>query len=144
MGARRGQSGQRVSYDPFDVHLWHPELAALGQRSTDLAFPKAQPTQGGERFGLHLHSTRFRRPPVVAAVGVAESNTRRDAAGDDELTAMCRAMVRAAKRSQIIGIVPATLRTQRNVMNVEKLRIATTRDDAPLMIAAPHGSARRR
>jgi hypothetical protein len=29
-------------------------------------------------------------------------------------------------------------------MNVEKLRVATTRDGALLVIAAPHGSARRR
>ena len=73
-----------------------------------------------------------------------ESNTRRDAAGDDELTAMCGAMVRAAKGSQIVSIVSSTLRTQRNVMNVEKLCVAATRDDALLVIAAPHGSARRR
>ncbi|HEX4334491.1 MAG TPA: hypothetical protein VH062_01185 [Polyangiaceae bacterium] len=81
---------------------------------------------------------------VVTAVGMPESNTRRDAAGDDELTAMCRAMVRAAKSGQIVSIMRATLRTQRNVMDIEKLRVATTRDDALLVIAASNGSARRR
>ncbi len=35
---------------------------------------------------------------------------------------MCCAMVRAAKSRQIVSIVAATLRTQRNVMNVEKPR----------------------
>ncbi|HEX4335276.1 MAG TPA: hypothetical protein VH062_05145 [Polyangiaceae bacterium] len=45
---------------------------------------------------MHLHRTRFRRGSVVAAVGTPESDSRRDAAGDDELTAMCCAMVRAA------------------------------------------------
>ncbi|HEX4334490.1 MAG TPA: hypothetical protein VH062_01180 [Polyangiaceae bacterium] len=44
VGARRGQSGQRISYDPFEVHLWHPELARLGQDATNLAFSKAQAT----------------------------------------------------------------------------------------------------
>jgi hypothetical protein len=73
-----------------------------------------------------------------------ESNARRDAVGDEELTAMCCAMVRAAKSSQIVSIMPATLRTQRNVMDIEKPRVAATRDDALLVIAAPHGSARRR
>ncbi|HEX4338783.1 MAG TPA: hypothetical protein VH062_22915 [Polyangiaceae bacterium] len=72
---------------------------------------------------------------------MAESNTLRDVAGD-ELTATCCAMVRAAEGRQIVSIVPATLRAQRNVMNV--LRVAATRDDAPLAVAAPHCSARRR
>jgi hypothetical protein len=73
-----------------------------------------------------------------------ESNTRCDAARDDKLTMMCCAMVRAAKGSRVVGIVAAALRTQRDVMNIEKLRVPATRDDAPLVIATPHGSARRR
>ncbi|HEX4337284.1 MAG TPA: hypothetical protein VH062_15315 [Polyangiaceae bacterium] len=43
---------------------------------------------------------------------MTESNPRRDAAGDDELTAMCGAMVRAAQSNQIASIVPAPFRTQ--------------------------------
>jgi hypothetical protein len=73
-----------------------------------------------------------------------EAETRRDAAGDDELTAMYCAMVRTAKGGQIVSIMPATLRTQRDVMDIEKPRVATTRDDALLVIAAPQGSASRR
>src|ERR1700733_8123729 len=88
---------------------------------------------------MHLHRTRFRRLPVVAAVGMPESNTRRGATGDEELTAMYCAMVRAAQGSQIVSAIPATLRTQLDVMNVEKLRVATTRDDTPLVITAPYG-----
>ncbi|HEX4335333.1 MAG TPA: hypothetical protein VH062_05430 [Polyangiaceae bacterium] len=44
MGAPRGQSGQRISYDPFDVHLRLSTRAGVGQRSTDLALAKAQAT----------------------------------------------------------------------------------------------------
>ncbi|HEX4338371.1 MAG TPA: hypothetical protein VH062_20840 [Polyangiaceae bacterium] len=75
---------------------------------------------------------------------MTELNTRGDATRDDELTTMCRAIVRAAKCSQIVGIMPAALRTQLNVMSVEKLCVAATRDDALLVIAPVHGSARRR
>jgi hypothetical protein len=84
------------------------------------------------------------RGSVVTAAGMPESNTRRDASRHDELAAMCRAMVRAAKDSQFVSVMSAALRTPRNVMEIEKLRVATTRDDAPLVIAATHGSARRR
>ncbi|HEX4335334.1 MAG TPA: hypothetical protein VH062_05435 [Polyangiaceae bacterium] len=73
-----------------------------------------------------------------------EPNPRRDAAGHDELTTMRCAMVRTAKGSQIVRIVAATLRTQLNVMDIEKPRVTATRDDALLVIAPPHGSARRR
>src|ERR1700733_10665704 len=93
---------------------------------------------------MHLHRTRFRRLPVVAAVGMPESNTRRGAAGDDELTAMCCAMVRAAQGKQVVSTIPATIRTQLDVMNVEKLRVAATRDDTLRVIAASYESARRR
>jgi hypothetical protein len=53
-------------------------------------------------------------------------------------------MVRAAKGNPIVGVVAAALRTQRNMMNIEKLRVATTRHGVLLVITAPHGSARRR
>jgi hypothetical protein len=81
----------------LDVHLWHSELAGLGQCATNLAFSKAQATQGGEGFRLHLYRPRLRHLSVVAAVGMPESNPGGDGAGDDELAAMCCAMVRRKK-----------------------------------------------
>jgi hypothetical protein len=41
-------------------------------------------------------------------------------------------------------ICPPKHRTTRNVMDIEKPRVAATGDGALLVIAAPHGSARRR
>ncbi|HEX4337770.1 MAG TPA: hypothetical protein VH062_17790 [Polyangiaceae bacterium] len=73
-----------------------------------------------------------------------ESNTRGDAAGDDELATMCCAMMRATKGCQVVSMMPAALRTQLDMMCIEKLGVAATRDDALLVIAAPYCSARRR
>jgi hypothetical protein len=142
MHARRGQFRQRASYHAFDVRLSF--ITAIGQRSADVAFPKAQTSQGSEGLGLHLRNVRLWGLSVVAAIRMAEANTRGDGADDTKLPAMHSPMMRTAKRDQIVSLVPAPLGTRLDVMKVQKQRIATTRDYTPPAIAAQHGSARRR
>jgi hypothetical protein len=51
---------------------------------------------------------------------VPEEDARGDASGDNELTTMRCPVMHAAKRDQVVGLVPAPLGTQVDVVKVQK------------------------
>jgi len=59
VGPWRGQSGQRVSHDAFDVrHSTITALARIGERTTNLAFSECPETARCDSQGRHIAGDR--------------------------------------------------------------------------------------
>jgi len=61
---------------------------------------------------------------------------------DDELAVMNRAVVRAAQRDEVSGIVPAALRTRHHVVEIEERRVLAAWNPAAMLVAVHNGAAR--
>ena len=91
-------------------------LRNLRESSTHVAFTEAETTQGGEGFGLCFDPTRLGQLSVVAAVSVLEANAPGHTADDAELAAVCCPVVHTAQGDQVVGLVPAALGAEPDVM----------------------------
>ncbi len=118
-------------------------LRELGEHSTDLSFAKTEIAQGGEGLCLCLGHSRLGHLPVLAAISVPEANTRGDAAGDDELTAVRRSVMCAAQSDEVVGFVATPLGAELEVVKVKKQRVSATWNAAAVVVAAQYRSARR-
>ena len=93
-------------------------LRHLGEHSTNVSFTEAETTQGGEGFGLGLDPTRLGHLAIVAAVSVLEANAAGHAADYAELAAVCCPVMRAAQGDEVVGLVPAALGAELDVMKI--------------------------
>jgi hypothetical protein len=93
-------------------------LRNLGEHSTNVSFTEAETTQGGEGFGVRLEPTRLGHVAVVAAVGVLEANAPGHAADDAELATVCCPVMHTAQGDDIVGVVPAALGAELDVMKI--------------------------
>ena len=93
-------------------------LRNLGESSTHISFAEAETTQGGEGFGLGLDPTWLGHLTIVATVSVLEANTPGHAAGDAELAAVCCPVMHTAQGDEVVGLVPAALGAELDVMKI--------------------------
>ena len=95
-------------------------LAELRQYSTNLTLAKAETTKGAEDLGLRLDPLGLKSLTIGASVSMLKTKAGGDAACDDELTAVCRSMMSAAQRDQVVGVVRPALRAEADVMQVQR------------------------
>jgi hypothetical protein len=75
---------------------------------------------------------------ICGSVGVEETKAGRRATAHRELAAMSRAMVRTAKRDQVVDFVHAAFCARFDVVHVDKGGVATPRHRAAVQVSAEH------
>ena len=95
-------------------------LRNLGEHSTNVSLTEAETTQGGEGFGLCLDPARLCHLAIIAAVSVLEANAPGHAADDAELAAVCCPVMDTAQGDEVVGLVPAALGAELDVMKIEE------------------------
>ena len=137
---RRSNSHQGLSQQA--LHRCTPKrriLSELAEHRANLPFAKPQASKRSEYLRLRLGTARLRRLTVRGAVGMTKDRRARRAF-HDELTAVQRAMVRAADAEDILGGVPAALGPQLDVMEIEIARMAASGHPAAVLIAMENRS----
>jgi hypothetical protein len=109
-----------------------------------LGFPKAQSAERAKDFAPYFRGPRIHSLSVVVAIRMSEADTGRVVASDFKLPPMRCAMMRAAKRNKVLRVVVTTFGPRADVVKIQVARVSAARNDAALMIATQHRSARRR
>ena len=130
--------------DPsLDLRIWLELLGRAAQSLSSFPLAETQPAERPKCLGLGERLCRRWQRAIRRTVGVTEVQPQGHAAYDHERAFVQRAVVRAAERDQILGVVTAAVGARLQMVNINERAVRTPWHSAAVPVSPEHTTPHR-